>query len=40
MPLEHQDERETVEEMIRRAADACEAWLREGVEAAMGRFNG
>jgi PTH1 family peptidyl-tRNA hydrolase len=34
------DERETVEEMIRRAADACEAWAREGVEAAMGRFNG
>jgi PTH1 family peptidyl-tRNA hydrolase len=34
------DEREAVEEMIRRAADACEAWLREGVEAAMGRFNG
>jgi peptidyl-tRNA hydrolase, PTH1 family len=34
------DERETVEEMIRRAADACEAWLGEGIEAAMGRFNG
>jgi PTH1 family peptidyl-tRNA hydrolase len=34
------DERETVDEMIRRAADACEAWVREGVEAAMGRFNG
>jgi PTH1 family peptidyl-tRNA hydrolase len=34
------DERETVEAMIRRAADACEAWLREGVDAAMGRFNG
>jgi PTH1 family peptidyl-tRNA hydrolase len=33
-------ERETVDEMIRRAADACEAWVREGVEAAMGRFNG
>jgi len=34
------DEREAVEEMIRRAADACEAWVREGVDAAMGRFNG
>ena len=34
------DERETVDEMIRRAADACEAWVREGVDAAMGRFNG
>ncbi len=34
------DERETVDGMIRRAADACEAWVREGVEAAMGRFNG
>jgi PTH1 family peptidyl-tRNA hydrolase len=33
------DERETVDEMIRRAADACEAWAREGVDAAMGRFN-
>jgi PTH1 family peptidyl-tRNA hydrolase len=33
-------EREAVEEMIRRAADACEAWLAEGIEAAMGRFNG
>jgi PTH1 family peptidyl-tRNA hydrolase len=34
------DERGTVDEMIRRAADACEAWVREGVDAAMGRFNG
>jgi PTH1 family peptidyl-tRNA hydrolase len=34
------DERETVEAMIRRAAEACEAWVREGVDAAMGRFNG
>jgi peptidyl-tRNA hydrolase, PTH1 family len=34
------EEREAVEEMIRRAADACEAWVREGIEAAMGRFNG
>ena len=33
------DERETVDGMIRRAADACEAWAREGVDAAMGRFN-
>jgi PTH1 family peptidyl-tRNA hydrolase len=34
------EEREVVEEMIRRAADACEAWAREGVEVAMRGFNG
>lgn len=34
------EEREAVQEMIGRAADACEAWLRDGVDAAMGRFNG
>jgi PTH1 family peptidyl-tRNA hydrolase len=34
------EEREAVEEMIRRAAEACEAWVREGIDAAMGRFNG
>ena len=34
------EEREAVEEMIRRAADACETWLREGAEAAMRQFNG
>jgi peptidyl-tRNA hydrolase, PTH1 family len=34
------EEREAVEEMVRRAADACETWVREGAEAAMGRFNG
>ena len=34
------EERETAEEMIARAADACEAWFREGPEAAMSRFNG
>ena len=34
------DEREPAEEMIRRAADACETWLREGVDVAMNRFNG
>src|SRR5436309_14379390 len=32
-------ERETVAAMIARAADACEVWEREGVEAAMNRFN-
>lgn len=34
------DEREPVEEMVRRAADACEAWLQEDIESAMSRFNG
>jgi peptidyl-tRNA hydrolase, PTH1 family len=34
------EEREAVEEMIRRAADACAVWAREGVEAAMRAFNG
>ncbi len=34
------DELERVEAMIRRAADACEAWAEDGVEAAMQRFNG
>lgn len=34
------EEREGVDEMIRRAADACEIWLREGVEVAMRGFNG
>lgn len=33
-------ELEAVEEMVRRAADACETWVREGVEVAMGRYNG
>lgn len=33
------EEREAVGEMVRRAADACEAWVREGAEAAMNRFN-
>ena len=34
------EELETVEDMVKRAADACETWVREGVEAALGRFNG
>lgn len=34
------DEREVVEEMVRRGADACEHWQREGIERAMSRFNG
>jgi PTH1 family peptidyl-tRNA hydrolase len=33
------EERETVDAMISRAADACEVWWREGVEPAMNRFN-
>ncbi len=32
-------ERERVEEMIARAADACECWLAEGSQTAMNRFN-
>lgn len=32
-------ERETVDAMVLRAADACEVWLREGAEAAMQGFN-
>lgn len=32
-------EAETVDAMIQRAADACEAWWSEGVAAAMNRFN-
>lgn len=35
-----EDEQPAAAEMIRNAADACEAWLREGLEAAMNRFNG
>ncbi len=33
------DEREVAEEMIERAADACLAWWRHGVEPAMNEFN-
>lgn len=33
-------EQEAVEEMIVRAADACELWAAEGPDAAMQRFNG
>ena len=33
-------ELEAVEEMVKKAADACETWVREGVEMAMGRYNG
>jgi PTH1 family peptidyl-tRNA hydrolase len=34
-----QHEREAVEELIGRAADACECWLAEGAPAAMNKFN-
>lgn len=33
-------EREAVETLVGRAADACEAWAAEGIEVAMQRFNG
>lgn len=32
-------ERETVERMVERAADAVECWVTDGVEACMNRFN-
>lgn len=34
------EEREAVEAMIRKAADACDAWLEHGMTWAMSRFNG
>lgn len=34
------DETQAVDEMIERAADACEAWIADGIEAAMNRYNG
>lgn len=34
------DEVEPAAEMVERAADACEAWLEQGVETAMNRYNG
>lgn len=34
------DEKETIEELIETAADACESWLQEGNEPTMNRFNG
>ena len=33
------DEREPVQAMVERAADACESWLTEGPERTMNRFN-
>jgi PTH1 family peptidyl-tRNA hydrolase len=33
-------EQEPVRDMVQRAADACELWLADGVDAAMNRFNG
>lgn len=34
------DEREIVDQMVGKAADAAQCWLAEGSEVAMGRFNG
>ena len=34
------EEKEIVETLIEKAADACESWLREGNRATMNRFNG
>lgn len=33
-------ETDAVSEMIQRAAEACEAWIREGIDTAMQKFNG
>ena len=35
-----EEERGAAADLVERAADACEAWIEEGVEAAMNRFNG
>jgi PTH1 family peptidyl-tRNA hydrolase len=34
------EEEEALPPILERAADACETWLREGIDAAMARFNG
>jgi len=34
------EEESALAPVVRRAADACEAWLRDGIDAAMQRFNG
>ena len=34
------EQRETVDAMVKRAADACEVWLKDGADLAMSRFNG
>lgn len=34
------EEREAADAVVERAADACRAWIEEGIEAAMNAFNG
>lgn len=34
------DEARAASDMVKAAADACEVWLQQGIEAAMNRFNG
>lgn len=33
------DQREAVDAMVQRAADACEVWVKDGADLAMSRFN-
>ena len=35
-----EEEQDTVENLIEKATDACDSWLREGIRTTMNRFNG